>query len=58
VRIESSPGPGAQFLQARGALAAQISIADDFELTDEEIDQLLDERVWAAARPMPLSASP
>jgi prevent-host-death family protein len=44
VRIEPSPGPGAQFLRARGSLAGQISIADDFELTDEEIDQLLDER--------------
>ena len=44
VRIERSPGPGAQFLGARGLLAGQISIADDFELTDEEIDQMLDER--------------
>jgi prevent-host-death family protein len=44
VRIEPSPGPGGRFLAARGLLAGQISIADDFELTDEEIDQMLDER--------------
>jgi antitoxin (DNA-binding transcriptional repressor) of toxin-antitoxin stability system len=44
VRIEPSPGPGAEFLAARGSLAGTISIADDFELSDEEIDQMLDER--------------
>jgi prevent-host-death family protein len=43
VRIEPSPGPGG-FLEARGSLAGQIAIAEDFEFTDEEIDQLLDER--------------
>jgi prevent-host-death family protein len=44
VRIEPSRGPGARFLKARGTLAGRISIADDFELTDEEIDEMLDER--------------
>ena len=44
VRIEPSSGPGARFLEMRGSLAGQISIADDFELTDEELDQMLDER--------------
>jgi prevent-host-death family protein len=43
VRIEPSAGPGAQFLAAHGALSGRISIADDFELTDEEIDQMLGE---------------
>jgi len=43
VRIDPSPGPGARFLAARGSLAGRISIGDDFEFTDEEIDTLLDE---------------
>lgn len=43
VRIDPSPGPGARFIAARGSLAGQIAIAEDFELTDEEIDELLDE---------------
>jgi prevent-host-death family protein len=42
VRIEPSTGPGDRFLAAQGALAGQIEIADDFELTDAEIDQMLD----------------
>lgn len=41
VRIEPSTGPGARFLAARGSLAGQISIGEDFELTDAEIDELL-----------------
>lgn len=44
VRIEPMTSPGAQFLAARGALAGEISIAEDFELTNEEIDQMLDDR--------------
>jgi prevent-host-death family protein len=43
VRIERSPGPGARFLAARGSLAGRISIGEDFEFTDEEIDRMLDE---------------
>ena len=43
VRVEPSDGPGARFLAARGSLAGQITIADDFELTDDEIDALLDD---------------
>lgn len=43
VRIEVLQGPGAQFIEARGSLAGQIWIADDFEFTDEEIDQMLDD---------------
>ncbi len=45
VRIEPSPGAGARFLAARGSLAGQISIAEDFEFSDAEIDGMLDERV-------------
>ncbi|MGH2782054.1 MAG: type II toxin-antitoxin system Phd/YefM family antitoxin [Thermoleophilaceae bacterium] len=45
VRVEPSPGPGTRFVEARGSLAGQISIAEDFEFTDEELDEMLDERV-------------
>lgn len=41
VRIEVPAGPGARFLAARGSLAGQISIGPDFELTDDEIADLL-----------------
>jgi prevent-host-death family protein len=44
VPIEPPNGPGARFLAARGSLAGQISLSDDFEFTDEEIDELLDEQ--------------
>jgi prevent-host-death family protein len=44
VPIEPPNGPGARFLAARGSLAGQISPSDDFEFTDEEIDELLDEQ--------------
>ena len=43
VRIEASPGPGAQFLAARGSLAGKIRMADDFEFTNQEIDEFLDD---------------
>jgi prevent-host-death family protein len=43
IPIDASPGPGARFLAARGSLSGQISLGDDFEFTDEEIDQMLDE---------------
>jgi len=43
VPIDPPTGPGARFLAARGTLAGQIAIADDFELTEQEIDELLDE---------------
>ncbi len=41
VAIESSPGPGARFFAAGGSLAGQIRIGEDFEFTDQEIDELL-----------------
>ena len=37
-----SPGPGVRFLRARGSLAGQISISDEFEFTDAELDEILD----------------
>lgn len=37
------PTPGSRFLAAHGSLAGQIAIGPDFELTDTEIDALLDE---------------
>lgn len=40
VRIAPTAGPGARFLQARGALKGQISIGEDFEFTDKELDEL------------------
>jgi prevent-host-death family protein len=43
VRIEQSESAGARFLAARGSLAGQISLAGDFEFTDAELDELLDE---------------
>jgi prevent-host-death family protein len=43
VRIEpGTPGPGVRFLQARGSLAGQISIGEDFEFTDAELDEILE----------------
>lgn len=42
VAVES-PTPGSRFLAAHGSLAGQIAIGADFELTDAEIDALLDE---------------
>ncbi len=43
VRIDLSSSPGRGFLAARGALAGRISLADDFEFTDAELDDMLDE---------------
>lgn len=43
VRINPAPGPGARFLAARGSLAGRLSIGGDFEFTDAEIDQMLDD---------------
>jgi prevent-host-death family protein len=42
VPIERPVGPGARFLSARGSLAGQISIGDDFEFTEAELDEILD----------------
>jgi len=42
VRVDTATGPGARFLASRGSLAGRISIGDDFEFTEAEIDDLLD----------------
>ena len=34
--------PGAKFFAARGSLADEIRIAEDFELTDVELDEMLE----------------
>ena len=36
------PKPGLRFLAAAGSLRGEIEIGDDFELTDAEIDELLE----------------
>lgn len=36
------PKPGLRFLAAAGSLHGEIGIGDDFELTDAEIDELLE----------------
>lgn len=43
VAMEPMDGPGSRFLAARGVLAGQITISEDFELSDEELDELLAE---------------
>jgi len=43
VAIPPATGPGARFLAARGSLAGRISIGEDFEFTEQEIDELFDE---------------
>jgi len=42
VRIEH-PSAGARFLAARGSLAGQITMSDDFEFSDAELDEMLDD---------------
>lgn len=43
VPIIQAAGPGTRFLAARGSLAGHISIGDDFEFTEGELDELLDD---------------
>ena len=42
VRVEPSSAPGARFLAAHGVLRGSITISDDFELTDAELDEMFD----------------
>lgn len=42
VRVDVPTGPGERFLAARGSLAGRISMEQDFELTNEEIDDFLE----------------
>jgi prevent-host-death family protein len=41
VRVEP-PTPGSRFLAAFGSLSGAIEIGDDFEYTDEEVDEILE----------------
>jgi prevent-host-death family protein len=43
VAIDRPIGPGARFVAARGSLAGRISIGDDFEFSDDELDEIFDE---------------
>ena len=43
VKIDPTPGVGARFLASRGSLSGRITIADDFEFTEDELDELLDD---------------
>jgi len=43
VRIEPQDSPGKRFLAARGSMAGQIWISDDFEFTDDEINEMYDD---------------
>ena len=43
VPIDRSPGPGTRFLASRGSLSGRISIGEDFEFTDQELDRMLED---------------
>ncbi len=43
VRIDPATAVGARFLASRGSLAGRISIGEDFEFTDQELDEMFDE---------------
>lgn len=43
VRVEPVERPGERFLNGWGAMAGQIWISDDFELSEEELDQMFAE---------------
>ena len=42
VRVEPAT-PGSRFLAAHGSLAGSIALSDDLELSDAEIDAMLDD---------------
>jgi len=43
VRVERELRPGEKFLATAGALAGQIWVSDDFELSEEELDEIYDD---------------
>jgi prevent-host-death family protein len=43
VPIAPAKGPGERFLSHWGSLGAKVKIAQDFELSDEEIEEMLAE---------------
>ncbi len=45
VAIDPHARPGTRVLAASGSLAGQIWVAEDFEFSDAEIDQMLDDTV-------------
>jgi prevent-host-death family protein len=45
VALPSPEGPGERFLADWGSLGAKVKIAKDFELSDEEIEEMLAENV-------------
>lgn len=42
VAIDRAERPGRRFLAAHGSLAGSIEIADDFEFSEAELDELFD----------------
>lgn len=45
VKAEQQVAPGRKFLASKGILAGEIRIGDDFEFSDEELDQFLNEQI-------------
>ena len=45
VRAERDIAPGRKFLASQGVLAGKIRIGEDFELSDEELDEILTDRI-------------
>lgn len=43
VRIDQPVRPGQRFLAARGSLKGQIKLGSDFEFTEAELDELLED---------------
>lgn len=44
VKAEQDVAPGRKFLASKGVLAGKIRIGDDFEFSDQELDEILDEQ--------------
>jgi prevent-host-death family protein len=42
VKVEPDERPGKKFLAARGSMAGGIWISDDFEYSEEELDEIYD----------------
>jgi prevent-host-death family protein len=45
VRIDRIQRPGERFLESYGSISGSISVGDDFELSEDELAELLDEPV-------------
>lgn len=45
VKAEHDQAPGRKFLESKGILAGKIRIGDDFEFSDRELDELLNEPI-------------